>query len=224
MIKPVVVTSLLAMCFSVSVAHAHKANDVIVRAGAVYVNPKNSSDHVEVAGAKSDLKAEANTDVQLGLNFQYMITDNIGVELLGATPFSHDLSLKGGNSTGLSGAQLGKIKHLPPTLSAVWYPLDSNYKVQPYVGLGINYTFFFDEELSNEAKQAGFRGLDLDSSWGWAAQIGVDYSFADNWLLNAQVRYIDISTTATTHLGNVKVKADYDLDPWVAMVSLGYRF
>ncbi len=215
---------LLSMGLASSFAYAHSAGDIIVRGGPIYVHPDKNSDHVKVGGAKSDLKAKADHDTQLGLNFQYMITDNIGVELLAATPFSHQVSLGGGNSTGLAGTSLGKIKHLPPTLSAVWYPLDSQYDIQPYVGVGVNYTFFFDEKLSGEAKNEGFHGLSLDDSWGLAAQVGADYTFHDNWIVNAQVRYIDIETKATTHLGDTKVTANYKLDPWVAMVSVGYKF
>ncbi|MDF7667562.1 outer membrane beta-barrel protein [Orbaceae bacterium ESL0727] len=218
------ITMLIAMGLASSMAYAHSAGEFIVRGGPVYVHPQDKSDHIKIGGAKSDLKAKADNDTQLGLNFQYMITDNIAVELLGATPFSHQLDLRGGGSTGLAGASLGKIKHLPPTLSAIWYPLDSNYAIQPYVGLGVNYTFFFDEKLSGQAKEAGFHGLDLDSSWGLAAQIGTDYTFYDNWVVNAQVRYIDIETKATTHVGNTKVTANYSLDPWVAMVGIGYKF
>lgn len=215
----------IALGLTSTVSYAHKANDIIIRGGPVYVHPKSDSDAVKLNGTSTDLKAEANNDTQLGLNFQYMITDNLGVELLAATPFSHNISLGGGNSTGLSGKSLGKIKHLPPTLSLVWYPLDANNKLQPYLGAGINYTFFFDEKLSGEAKNAGFEGgLDLDSSWGLAAQIGVDYSITDNWLINAQVRYINIETDATTYLAGNKITAKYKLDPWVAMVSVGYRF
>lgn len=218
------VAMLISMGLASSMAYAHQANEIIVRGGPVYVHPKDKSDHVKVGGAKSDLRAKADNETQLGLNFQYMITDNIGIELLGATPFSHQVKLGGGNSTGLAGAHLGKIKHLPPTLSAVWYPLDSKFEFQPYVGVGVNYTFFFDEKLSGEAKKAGFHGLDLDNSWGLAAQIGADYSINENWLLNAQLRYINIETKATTHLGNTKVTANYKLDPWVAMIGVGYKF
>ena len=32
---------------------------------------------------------------QLGLNFAYMLTSNIGLELLAASPFSHDVGVKG---------------------------------------------------------------------------------------------------------------------------------
>lgn len=218
------IAMLITFGLASSTALAHSADQIIIRGGPVYVHPQDKSDHVKVGGAKSDLKAKADNDTQLGLNFQYMITDNFAIELLGATPFSHKLKLSGGNSTGLAGAHLGKIKHLPPTLSALWYPLDSSYELQPYIGLGVNYTFFFDEKLSGDAKKAGFHGLDLDNSWGWAAHVGADYSLDENWLINAQVRYIDIETKAKTHLANTKVTAKYDLDPWVVMFGVGYKF
>lgn len=46
----------------------------------------------------------------------------------------------------------------------------------------------------------------------------------DNWMVNAQVRYIDIETTGKTSLGGAPVKVDVDVDPWVYMVGLGYKF
>ena len=104
-----------------------------------------------------------------------------------------------GAFAGLNG-KLGSLKHLPPTLSAVYYPLDKSSAFQPYVGVGINYTWFFDTELSSEAEAKGFRGLDMKDSWGLAGQVGMDYMLTDSLMLNAQVRYIDIDTTGTTHL------------------------
>jgi outer membrane protein len=66
--------------------------------------------------------------------------------------------------------------------------------------------------------------FDLDDSWGLAAQVGIDVMLSDRLLLNAQARYIDIDTTGTTHLAGDKVKVDLEVDPFVYMVGLGYRF
>jgi outer membrane protein len=52
----------------------------------------------------------------------------------------------------------------------------------------------------------------------------MDYMLTDKIMLNAQVRYIDIDTTGTTSLAGNKVKVDVDVDPWVYMVGLGYKF
>ena len=227
MYKSLLTASLLALAIASPIAQAHQAGDIIVRAGAITVDPHEDSGNIDhaVLGKVAGSGATLNSDTQLGLNFAYMVTDNFGIELLAATPFSHDVGVKGmpGAFAGLNG-KLGSLKHLPPTLSAIYYPLDKSSAFQPYVGVGINYTWFFDTELSSEAEGKGFRGLDMKDSWGLAGQIGMDYMLTDSLMLNAQVRYIDIDTTGTTHLNGDKVKVDVDVDPFVYMVGLGYKF
>ena len=226
--KTLLTASLLALSIAAPMAHAYQAGDIIVRAGAITVDPQESSSDIWVGALGSDVagtQASLDSDTQLGLNFAYMLTSNIGIELLAATPFSHNVGVKGmpGPFAGLNG-NLGELKHLPPTLSVVYYPLDAASAFQPYVGAGINYTWFFDTELSSEAENKGFSGLDMKDSWGLSAQVGMDYMLTDNIMLNAQVRYIDIDTTGTTSYGGAKVKVDVDVDPMVYMVGLGYKF
>lgn len=220
--------SLLALAIATPLAQAHQAGEIIVRAGAITVDPQESSSDIWVGALNTDVagtQATLDSDTQLGLNFAYMLTNNIGIELLAATPFSHNVGVKGmpGAFAGLNG-NLGELKHLPPTLSVLYYPLDAGSAFQPYVGAGINYTWFFDTKLSSEAESKGFSGLDMKDSWGLAAQMGMDYMLTDNIMLNAQVRYIDIETTGTTSFGGQKVKVDVDVDPLVYMVGLGYKF
>lgn len=223
-------TSVLALAIAAPSVHAHQAGDIIVRAGAVTVQTGESSSHVTgdrgaLNGTNLGGKATINNDTQLGLNFAYMVTDQWGVELLAATPFSHDVNLKGVGGGTLDG-KLGSFKHLPPTLSAVYYPLKNNLAFKPYVGAGINYTWFYDETASSSAKAPGkdFTSLSIKNSWGWAAQVGADYMLTDNIMLNGQIRYIDIDTTAYAGHAAGRVKVDIDVKPWVYMLGLGYKF
>lgn len=235
--KSILATSVLAIALAAPMVHAHKAGEIIIRAGAVTVDPHESSSSIKVdrgslAGGNLHGKATLDSDTQLGLNFAYMITDHIGVELLGATPFTHNVRVKGTNlggaDLGING-KLGKISHLPPTLSLVYYPADPSQAFQPYVGAGLNYTWIFNEKLSNSAKSydgGGFQNFRVKNTWGWAAQIGADYMITDNLMLNAQVRYINIDTRATVYsqrLGQ-RAKVDLDVNPWVYMVGIGYKF
>lgn len=221
MIRKTLTASLLALAVAAPFAQAFEAGDIIVRAGAVTVDPHEDSSNITLDGAPTTLKASLDSDTQLGLNFAYMLTNNIGIELLAATPFEHTVSVKGLGD-------LGDIKHLPPTLSVVYYPMASQSVFQPYVGLGLNYTTFFQEDLTSEMEGLGFSNLDLDDSWGLAAQIGADFMLSDRVMLNAQVRWIDIDTEASvdgpTALGVGKTKVDVDVDPMVYMVGLGYKF
>lgn len=226
--KSLFTASLLALAIAAPMAQAYQAGDIIVRAGAISVDPHESSGDIWVGALNSDVagtQATLDSDTQLGLNFAYMLSSHVGLELLAATPFSHEVGVKGmpGGFAGLNG-KLGELKQLPPTLSLVYYPLDSASAFQPYVGAGINYTWFFDTQLSSEAESKGFSGLDMQDSWGLSAQLGMDYLLTDNIMLNAQVRYIDIDTTGTTHILGDKVKVDVEVDPFVYMLGLGYRF
>ncbi len=209
--KSLVAAALLSAGFA---AQAHQAGDVIVRAGAVIVAPNESSQDVAGFG-----EFGINNNTQLGLNFGYMLTDNVAIELLAATPFTHDVSLK----------DVGKIaetKHLPPTLVAQYYFGNAQSKVRPYAGAGVNFTNFFDNEFTrNEAAAPlDLNSLSVENSWGLAAQVGIDYQVDKNWLVNASVWYADIGTDVKFKAGEIPFKIKTDVDPWVYMISVGYTF
>ncbi len=171
---------------------AHKQGDFVLRVGAASVVPNDSSD--KILGSQEELKVDSNT--QLGLTFGYMFTDNISLELLAATPFSHDIS------TDLLGlGDIADTKHLPPTLMVQYYFGEPQSKFRPYVGAGLNYTIFFDEGFNNKAKNVGLTDLKLDDSFGLAANVGVDYMINDQWFLNASAWYANIETEATYKFG-----------------------
>ena len=207
-------TSLLALAIAAPSVQAHQAGDIIVRAGAITVQTKENSSSVKldrgpITGTDYGGKATLSNETQLGLNVAYMVTDHFGVELLAATPFSHDVSLKG--TAGLDG-KLGSLKHLPPTLSAVYYPLDSKSAFQPYFGAGVTYTWFFDESTTSEAKAKGLNSLNVKNTWGWSAQVGADYMLTDKLMLNGQIRYIDIDTSAYVDVAGLhRAKVDVNV-------------
>jgi outer membrane protein len=211
----------LTSVFVTGVAQA-EAGDWIVRGGVTYVAPNDdtSSRNGELAPALQGTDVAVSSEPQFGATVAYLFTDNLAVELLAATPFEHDLTLDGG---ALDGAPLGDIKHLPPTIS-LQYRFNSDSAFTPYVGLGLNYTFFFSEDVSDEARALGIEKIELDDSFGPAAQVGVDYALNDNWLINADVRYLQIDTTAKVRTSTGSTHVDVDVDPWVYTLALGYRF
>ncbi|HEX8593690.1 MAG TPA: OmpW family outer membrane protein [Pseudomonas sp.] len=226
--KTLLSASLIALALSAPlVAQAHEAGDIIVRAGIAHVEPNEDSGELKLDGTKvSGTKATVDGENQLGLTFAYMLTPHIGLELLAATPFSHTVSVKGLGPS-LDG-KLADIKQLPPTLSLQYYPMEPSSKFQPYAGIGINYTTFFDTDLTGTRKNEGFSNLKLKDSVGLAGQIGMDYMLTDKIMLNASVWYVDIDTEASVDgpsaLSVGKTKVSVDIDPWVYMVGVGYKF
>lgn len=199
------------------------AGDWIVRGGVTWVVPDESSDKLVVGGtATVDTRVSIDNDIKPSFTITYMLTDAIGIELLGALPFKHDVDGKGGP---FGGVHLAEAKHLPPTLS-LQYHFNQFGAIKPYVGAGINYTVFFDEKATGNLKSAGFTKVSLKESFGYALQVGMDYDLGNNWLVNADVRYIDIETEARlSGPGGVKAKIDnIEIDPFVFTLAVGKRF
>ena len=230
--KSLLGASLIALALATSQAQAHQAGDMIIRAGAATTAPNEDSGQLKLDGAKvAGTKATLDSDTQLGLAFAYMLTDHVGIELLAATPFQHTVGVRGiSAATGIGGldGKLADVKQLPPTLSLQYYPLAPTSRFQPYAGVGINYTLFYDEELSGARKQQGFNNLKIQDSVGIAGQLGFDYMLGEHMMLNASVWYVDIDTKASvdgpTALGVGRTKVDLEVYPWVYMVGVGYKF
>ncbi|QIZ75644.1 outer membrane protein OmpW [Ferrimonas lipolytica] len=210
MMKKTILSAAIVTLLAAPALAGHEAGDFIVRTGVIQVAPDESSGDVLGLGELS-----VDEDTQVGLNFTYMLTSNWAVEVLAATPFSHDVSV--------AGMDVAEVTHLPPTVMAQYY--FGQGKFRPYVGAGVNYTLFWDEEFNGTGKSLELSDLELDNSVGLAAQIGIDYEINNDWLVNASIWYIDIGTDVDFKAGGESVDSiSLDIDPWVYMVSVGYSF
>ncbi len=182
-------------------SNAYEAGDFILRAGLASVQPDE-----DPYGTLGDLGASVDDAEALGITFSYMFTEHIALGLLASTPFTHDISA-GGN-------KIAETSLLPPTVHLEYFPLENGSKWQPFAGIGVNYTMFFEEESS-------LGSLELDDSFGLSLEAGIDYQINDKWIANATVWNIDIETDADLNGSSI---GGIELDPWVYMVSIGYVF
>ncbi|PCJ05573.1 MAG: hypothetical protein COB16_15180 [Rhodobacteraceae bacterium] len=180
-------------------ATAQSQGDWTFGVGVINVNPK--SDNGTLAGNPATI----GDNTQLSLTAEYFIRDNIGIELLAATPFEHDISI--------GGSFAGTTRHLPPTLS-VNYHFPTQGKIKPFVGLGLNYTTFFEE-----ASPLGV--LELEDSWGYAVQVGADWQISERGALRLNVRYIDIDSKVTLNGASIGTA---EIDPILVGLSYVHRF
>lgn len=194
--KQVLMTgSLVAATLCAGVAQA-AADDWLVRARAISVQPSSSS--APVAGVSAANKATLEVD------FTRFLTNNIAVELILATT-KHDISL--------NGAALGSVGVLPPTLTAQ-YHFFPEATIKPYLGAGVNYTRFYNVNLSP--------GLDVESgSFGPALQAGADFQIDKNLFINVDVKKIYIKTDVTN---NGAYLTTLTLNPVVFGVGMGMKF
>jgi outer membrane protein len=224
--------------FSAAVAApavAHEAGEWVFRGGVGMVAPKSNNldiNGLSIPPVTIDASVDVDDGTSLVLSATYMFTRNWAFDILAAAPFKHDIDLSAtiddGTTVASATVPLGEVKHLPPTFSVQYhFTPDSNF--QPYAGLGVNWTLFSSEKVSGDAQAVGVQSLKLDDSVGLAAQVGADWMINDNWLVNFDVRYINIESDAklTIDDGTGPETGDIgtvDINPWVFSLNIGYKF
>lgn len=196
--KTIVLPFLLALG-AATPALAQSAGDWTLGLGLGYVEPKDNNGLL--AGAPTSI----NSNTRPTITAEYFIRDNLGVELLAATPFKHTVTIQGvGTAT---------TKHLPPTVSLV-YHFDNGGKFVPFAGAGLNYTAFFSEK-------SALGNVKIDDSFGLALKAGFDVKVSANDAIRTEVRWIDISPDVK--LNGTKI-GKADIDPLVVGVSYVHKF
>ena len=196
---------------------AREAGDVLVRARAILVSPTEESGEVSgFAGSGVGLSDSLMPEVDV----TWLVTRDIGLELIASTT-RHDISGQG------SLAALGDVAEtwaLPPTLT-LQYHFAPGGSFHPYVGAGVNYTFFHSSKPTGSLEGAlGRTDVDLDDSFGFALQAGVDFDIGRKLFVNFDVKYIDMGTTAHLRTAGGTATVDVDVNPLVFGMGVGTRF
>lgn len=207
---------LIIMIAMLAIPASAASGDWILRARFIAVDPNDSSSEIGATGSTIGV----DNAYTLELDATYMLSNSFGLELIAATT-NHDLYAVHG---ALAGASAGSVKVLPPTLTLQWYIIPEGF-LNFYVGVGLNWTYFYSYDLSSDLYNIGVTDVNFSNSWGIAGDIGVNLNFNEHFMINADIKYIQISTDAQIMVGadtldTVKV----DIDPWVFGLGVGYRF
>ncbi len=143
------------------------------------------------------------------LDFTYFFTKNWAAELILGTT-KHDVELEGG-------ADLGSVRLLPPTLNLQYHFYAGDIK--PYLGAGINYTFFYD------AKSGDVSDMDYDNSFGFSFQAGLDYNLNEKWFLNLDIKKLLLKTDVDVNTdGSTVLPVEVDINPLIIGLGVGMKF
>jgi outer membrane protein len=209
-----------------SPALAYEAGTWVLRAGVGVVAP--DSDNLVIDDGVDRIAVNVDDGTSLTLMGTYMFTPNWGFDILASWPFNHDINVSIADSVdpGFNpiSVKIAETDHLPPTFSIQYHFLPDG-TFQPYVGAGLNYTTFFSTDVEQALVDLGIDDIDLDDSFGLALQFGGDFLLGDRWLINVDVRWIDLeSDLQATALGETGELGTVKIDPWVYSLNLGYRF
>jgi len=202
-LKNVAIAGLLCMAPVTGAIAQSVDNPWILHIGAHVVDPRSDNGHL------AGMKASVGSSTRPTLSLEYLFTPEWSVDVLAAVPFQH--------SVRLNGQRAATVKQLPPTVGVNYHFL-AGRPVSPFVGVGVNYTRFFDTKGRGALQGAN---VDLDSSWGIAWHGGVDITLDPRWTLTLDARYMDIDSKVK--VGGASVGTAH-IDPWVYGFSFGYHF
>ena len=169
-----------ALAAAVLPAAAQSAGDWTIGVGVHNVDPKSDNGTL----ANGTLPLSIGSSARPSVTFEYFIRDNLGLEVLAAWPFEHNISVKGLG-------RVGSTKHLPPTIS-LQYHFNDKGRVSPLVGAGVNFTTFFDSKTTGALAGSD---LSLASSWGLGLHAGLDFRISERATLRVDARWMNIESS-----------------------------
>ncbi len=183
-------------------------NPWMLRVRAIGVLP-NSSAKFNVPGG-----AHVSDRVVPELDVSYFFSPNLALETICC--FSkHRISGRGA----LSGVSVGDTWVLPATVMAQ-YHFTNFGAFRPYVGVGVNYSVYFNEDAAGGAVTR----LKLKNSVGPAAQIGADYMIDEHWGVNVDLKYVHMKPKIELTAGGADVSGRAKINPWIVGAGVTYKF
>ncbi|AZQ53767.1 OmpW/AlkL family protein [Burkholderia cenocepacia] len=221
-------------------AHAQAAGSVSLGVGWLHIMPQSSSGELfvqSVAGAPvnralPDTGGRVATSDALSLMAEYQFTDHVGIAFLAGTPFTSDMV--GDRSLARYGV-IGQAKPLAPVLALRYHFLAADARFRPFVGVGVNYTWYIDTHITNKQFLDGSCGpgcttrSSLSASWNPAFEAGFNVALSKHLGINVSAMVIPMSTTLTTDARNAAGTHDVTTlrlhtNPLVTHLDLVYSF
>jgi len=193
----------IAAAAAIPAAQAQDTGNWIVRARAVNLASANKD--------STGLGLTINDKVIPEVDISYFFSPNLAAELILTYPQKQTVYS--------NGTEIGSFKHLPPTLN-FQYHVTGLGGFRPYVGAGLNYTNITAVYFNPAVTAALHPGL-KHNSFGLSLQAGVDIPLGGGWLLNADVKKVQIETTVYSS-GNSAGK--FKVDPTLFALGVGKRF
>lgn len=202
-------------------AAAQEAGDIQVKVLATAVLPDGEIDQVnlDLVGLPAGTQTEANDNVVPTAAVEYFVADNFSIETICCLT-QHDVDAV----AGAPGAELVSDALLLPATVTGKLHLNAG-GIRPYVGAGVAYFIWLDDEPGAAAVALGADDFSLSDEFGFVVQAGIDVPVSESMFLSVDAKRYFIGTTATWFAnGTPVIQTEHNLDPWVVSAGVGFRF
>jgi outer membrane protein len=165
----------------------------------------------------------------LYLGYVRRVTSFLSVEFTVGYPPLSKVEGKGPATVGsvpYNGVVVSSARWISPSLLVEYNFLPESYRLRPYVGVGVNYTTFYDR-VSNAQGNDGLGGptrLSLTASVGPVGTVGLSYHVSGHWNVYSSYSISRVNTDLTADTAGVERTARIKFGPQTWVVSGGYSF
>lgn len=139
-------------------------------------------------------------------------TEGRGPATLGSVPYN--------------GQTISTARWLSPTLLFEYVFGDESSRLRPYVGVGANYTKFYDRDstAAGDAASGGPTSIALPSAIGPSATAGLSYAITDRFHVYASYSVAQVNTKLTADTAGILRTSEVHFWPNALVISAGYAF
>ena len=125
-----------------------------------------------------------------------------------------------------NGQQLLTSRWVAPTALLEYVFLDESHALRPYVGVGVNYSMFYDRNITpaGEAVIGGPTRVELSNSVGPAVTGGITYRLPKHWSLMASYSWARVTSHLNAITTDVVRTDSISFGPTTFVAAIGYSF
>lgn len=194
---------------------AAMAQDWTFKIGALRYDTHSKTDGIRGIGVPPGADAVVGDATTVVFTLERRFGENLGAELaLGVPPTT---KARGAGSVAFLGDNVLSAKNFGPTFLVNYHFGTKNSTLRPYLGLGVNYTWFKD------VKSKLAPDVYMTDSWGLAAHAGIDWALSKRMGLYASIARVDVRTELMA-VGNSVLTTSIDFRPWTYSAGLRVSF
>lgn len=217
------------LALAASGAYADNANPNDIRIGAYFVHYDVSATDITGPYTVPGLNTSIENVTTLYLAYVRTLSNHFQVELAFGYPPVTYADGKGPATVGsvpFNGQRIASLRWVSPTALLEYNFLGPDSNWQPFVGVGVNYTWFIDRKITpaGAAVSGGPTSISLPSSVGPAVTAGLTYHLTDRWHFTASYSIAQVNSTLTTDTAGILRSNRVHFWPNALVISAGYAF